>query len=267
MVASLIVALALTAGEGPGKPNPHLDVAVEQIRGFQELEALQTLEQSKRWAWNSPRDLALTNLYIGWAHAELGRENEALEAFRLARLLDPTVPFPNDVSPRLEALWVKSGGALPPGDRRPQTEAAVPNAATSAPVTETPGSSAGPIVSTAPADAEPLRPQHETDATQPTAVTEALRTGASPGEEVTKQAWPRWVATGAMAIGVAAAVGGVVAGSASRTHLTRSAAEPRVDRAQALHARAASDAQLANILFGVGAAAGAGGAVTFLLAF
>lgn len=267
MVASLIVALALTAGEGPVKPNPHLDVAAEQIRGFKELEALQTLEQSKRWPWNSPRDLALTNLYIGWAHAELGRETEALEAFRMARLLDPNVPFPRDVSPRLEALWVKSRGVLAQADQAPAApgpEVRDPGDVTSG--SDAPGDAPTGASAAHSKSGDPVSAPAAEGTPSPSPLTDVAPVAAQSAEDA-RPRWPRWMATGAIAVGVAAAIGGVFAGGSSRSHLDRSFDEPRVDRAEALHRRAAEDARLANVLFGAGAAVGAGGAVTLLLTF
>jgi hypothetical protein len=120
MTPSIGLVLVVTLAATPER-NPHLPRAVEQLHSFDVEGALVSLEQAKRWPYNTERDLAEVNLYLGWAYAEVGNTSEALERFRLARLLTPGITLPPDASPKLLQLWVESGGAPadPPADPPP----------------------------------------------------------------------------------------------------------------------------------------------------
>lgn len=51
------------------------------------------------------------HLYLGLAHAGLAQAEQAIEAFKAALLLDPSVRLPEGTSPRIRGWWRKAGVA------------------------------------------------------------------------------------------------------------------------------------------------------------
>lgn len=230
MTLPLGLALLVSLSAAPAR-NPHLPLAVEQLHAFDAEGARKTLELAKRWPYNTERELAEVNLYLGWAYAEMGKESETLESFRLARLLHPEVALPADASPKLVELWVASGGAL---------------ARTSPPPSITPPEGLAPP---APSRAGAIP------------VTPVEGVSASSAERAGRQ----WILPAVVAAGAVIALStALVVGRTSMNTLARSNAEPGVSAAQALHGHAKAKATTANVLFGV---AGALGAASVVFAF
>jgi hypothetical protein len=224
----LALLVSLTAAP---RQNPHLPRAVEQLQAFDAEGAQKTLELAKRWPYNTERELAEVNLYLGWAYAEMGKEDGTLESFRLARLLDPEVKLPADASPKLFELWVASGGTVarattPPADA-PMEDLAPPTAPSSVALP--------PVAPVGGLSADPATPRPR------------------------RWVLPSVVADGAMVLLTTA----LVVGTRSMNNLSRSGTEPNVVSAQALHSRAKSEATTANVLFGCAGALGAASVVFF----
>jgi hypothetical protein len=105
----LICVLASTAAFGaeasvPRTANPHLQEALRRIRGLDEKGALTALESARRWPRNSPTDVALYQLYLGWAHAGLGHQEESIRAFKTALLIEPTLSLSPEASEKA-LMW------------------------------------------------------------------------------------------------------------------------------------------------------------------
>lgn len=110
MLALLITVSVVHAA--PATPfrtgNPHLQLAWQQVKSLEEKSALKTLQQARRWPKNSPSDLAWVNLVSGLAHAGLAEESAAIEDFRTAHVLDPSIALPAEVSPRVRDWWARA---------------------------------------------------------------------------------------------------------------------------------------------------------------
>jgi hypothetical protein len=234
-------ALALTAslvlGQS-GAENPYLRTALQQIRDFDETAALGTLDQARGWPGNTAQILAQVSLYTALAHAGLSHEAQAIDAFRAALLLDPSLKLPPRMSPRIREWWVKAGGTLrspeepAPGDERAMT-------------------------------AEPILVPPEAPPRSEIAQSPAIP-ATPPAEPVL---WSRWVgggvaAAGLLTLGAAVAVGSRVQGLDRQVQ-----AAPGMDQAGPLHSQAVHTAQAANVLFGVGGGLALIGGVTWVWKF
>lgn len=108
-----LVALVAVATPSPA-PNPHLVTARAQVDRLEEEAALATLEKARRWPYNTPEELAQVNFLCALAHAGLANEAKAVEYFRLARKLDPSLQLSKSASPNVAAWWARA--APPPTD-------------------------------------------------------------------------------------------------------------------------------------------------------
>jgi hypothetical protein len=209
--------------------NPHLAPALALIEEFREEEALRVLEQARKWRGNTPADLARVHFYSGLAHAGLAHSEQAISSFRAALFLDSTLELPPGSGPRVTEWWAL---AQPPGARRASNEPALT-----------------PAVTPAPAQALP---------SPPTAATSSTVTRAP--------APPRWLALSLLGAGAACAAAGAIVGARAVALEARTEAEDLpVGAYMKLHDQAGRGAQTANLLFGVGAAAGVGGGVLFVM--
>jgi hypothetical protein len=237
-----MLALALTAslvlGQS-GAENPYLRTALQQIRDFDEAAALRTLEQARGWPQNTPQILAQLSLYTALAHAGLSHEAQAIDAFRSALLLDPSIKLPPRMSPRIREWWVKAGGAPSspdepaPGDERAMTPEPV-------------------LVPSEPAPPRPeMRQAPETVAPAPAAPVP----------------WGRWVGGGTAAVGLLALGAAVAVGSRVPGLDQQAQGATGMDQAGPLHTQAVHTAQAANILYGVGGGLALIGGVTWVWKF
>jgi hypothetical protein len=223
------ICCALLAVAPKNSNNPHLPTALGQMRAFQEAEALQTLDEAKRWPYNTESELALVNLYFGIVYAELSRPADARRHFSLARVLDPSLTFPDEWSPSIRALWEETS-PTPLSSARAVAELT-------------------PETSPPPAGVQTRPPPVEPSSTSP------------------RSHWRRWAGVSLLGAAVVALVAAGFSGRASLVEFDRSRGEPRVDESLRLHESGATAARTANVLFGVSALLGAGGGSLFAVSF
>lgn len=101
----LLVAFVFTAtmlsGPGPASAQEAFETAREQIDELRYEDALTTLDASLRSGKHGPADLARLYLFLGELHASMGDEDKAIDSFRRALLIDPTVELDEGLSPKI----------------------------------------------------------------------------------------------------------------------------------------------------------------------
>jgi hypothetical protein len=231
------LALALAANlvlAQVGAQNPYLGTAVRQIRDFDENGALRTLEQARGWSGNTPQILAQVSLLTALAHAGLSHETQAIDAFRSALLLDPSIKLPPRMSPRIREWWVKAGGVL--------TSPEEP----------------------APGDERALTPEPVLVPPEPAPRSEIVQPPPTPPPPIH---WSRWVGGGTAALGLITLGAAVAVGSRVPGLDQQASAALGMDQAGPLHAQAVHSAQAANILYSVGGGLALIGGATWLWKF
>lgn len=105
-VSALLLASALLAGAPP--VGEDVDLAEKQIHDLNEEQALVTLQQAADHPDNPPAVKARIHLLTGLAYSGLALEGPALSSFRAALQIDPNLPLPAGVSPRVEAWYARA---------------------------------------------------------------------------------------------------------------------------------------------------------------
>lgn len=225
---ALTCAVLVWLGQAPeGSGNPYLAQARVLLREFKEEEALKVLAKAQRWPQNTPQTLADAHLLTGLAWAALAKDDKALESFKLARLLDPAVAFPQEQAPRVRELWTRAGADSAAAD--------IPLATEAPPVELSP---------------------------PPPSTPQVMMVRLEPSIPPT-----RWVGTGLVGAGLVALAVGVIEGVVANTHLAASKATADLSGAQAQYAQATAAAQRANWLYLAGGVLAAGGVVTVVVSF
>jgi hypothetical protein len=203
-----------------------LETARQLVRDLRENDAIKLLNRLRHEARSEPEQLAKVYFVYGLAHSGLAQEKEAIESFRNARALDPSLRLEEDWGPRVAEWWAAAGGTRAlPSDAPPRTD-------TPPPVVLQPGATAPPA---APLP-EPV--SREPDAWRP----------------------PRWLGFTLAAVAVGAGATGAVLGADAASMSRRSAETLEVRPALELHRQARGRAATANVFFiGAGAFALAGG--------
>ncbi len=224
------VAPAARAVGAESEPNVYLRAGIRLFSAREYEAALVQLAKAGAVSDNTPAEDVTIHLYEGMAQAELGRDEEALRAFKLAVSLSPEVPLPDAASPRARQLF----------DRVKRELAAVPSIPTEQGRT-LPGG--GPPTSTA-----------VEGAARPVPPDAIARAAEAKRRRVVKIA--PWAAMG---LGVVLGIAGGIEGYSALDE-RRAAVKATFQSDAALHMNAAfADAQTANTLYvGAGVAAAVG---------
>ncbi len=221
--------ISLLATAPPGS-NPHLAQAKQLLESYQEDQALKVLEQAIRWAHNSPHDLAEAHLLTGLAWAAKANEQNAIESFRQARILEPALKLAGDHSPRVR-LWF---------DRAAAADALTPR--------ELPTSTTTPVLER-PIDAPSLAQE--------------VKVPSGSG----RTAILRWGGTAGAVLGAASLVAGVTQGLQAAAHQKRSLQQTEVTLAYSEHQQAVTSATRANILYAIGGGLAIAATAAIVLSF
>lgn len=219
--------------------NPHLQRAMVQIDQLQESDALRSLELAHAWPHNTPQDAALVHLYTGLAHAGLADEARAVASFRTALKLEPKLQLPGEQAPRVHQWWRLAGG------EEPRSTGSLQEPTRDEPVTSTP---APPAAVPAPSPAW-------------------AASAKQPSQPPSKVAAMRWIAGGALAAGALAAAGGAYLGARAQAQASLANSELHITSAKAAYTAAENQSTGSTILFAVGGALAAGGAIVFIVSF
>jgi hypothetical protein len=231
--------------------NPYLPAAVRLYESFDYEAAMDQLNRARTFPGTTPQELVKIEMYTGLLKFELDDIEGARLAFRTALSLDPAANVPNGISPKVRAEWnsIKKQIAK---IRVPENETKQP--AAKAPQPAPAAAPAPQIIVLAPS--KPAPPVNLAPVESPTS---PLVASLEP-EPPRKSPGPYFVLGGAA---VLAGAGGVF-GMLSKSAESSGAAEPVQVKENDLYATAHSRAVVANVLYGVAAAAAVGGVIWLL---
>lgn len=106
-IAGLLLGAALFCWAAPtwASDNPHLERGIKLLGEMNDQKALTAFGQALSHAKDNPQEQATIQVYMGIAHYNLLKQDEAKQAFRKALTLDPEVALPSMVSPKIRALF------------------------------------------------------------------------------------------------------------------------------------------------------------------
>lgn len=247
VAAAILAALPAAAAA----ENPHLAAAIRLYNDFEYEAALAQLDKAAKWSANTAADDVTVAVYTGLVRGELGDENGAATAFKIALALDASVAPPVGVSPKIRAVFHRARGEFLKANPQ-QPKAAVgpapPAAASPAAPMELGLSRAPASVAAAPAPAvsttvsAPIRAAVEVPPTSPTAA-------AAPAPAVPSPSSPNFVGIALAAGGVLAAGTGGYFGLQSGQQFTEARNQFFQSDAVQKLAAARGTANTANILF------------------
>lgn len=207
--------LLLAAAPAARADNPYLVQGVEAYENFEYKQALDLLEQAATHPGSSDEEKARVHLYLGFTRMTLGDRPMAERDFAKALQLDYHIELPQDLSPKIVAVFDKIKETIPP----PAVEPPPDDTGGDGGVTGGGGGSG-----------------------RPPEVVVRTRTGP--------RVWT-WVLTG---VGLAALAGGGTFGYLASSAKDDFDNEPYADEADKLRDTIDAHSLAANILFGVGGA-------------
>jgi hypothetical protein len=230
LTSALAVSLLLAAPD----PGAELHAGIASFHAFDDVAAAALLRQALADR-PTPEQAAQAHLYLGLIAFNALRSKEASLEFERALQASPYAELPDDTSPKAKLLLVQVRQAMLGGE----TAASVPPP----PAAEPAASAPAPV-----AAARPAPPEATASAEAPA------------GSHLTR--WPAWTAAAAAVALFGTGIGfGIAQGQAlSDAKLTSTGGAQAMSDGQAY----ARDGLVADVLFGVGAAAGVAAVVLFL---